>query len=78
MKALRSAIEILIVVFLLMFCRCGHCKRLAPEYEKLGEALKGQKGVLIAKVRLFCSFFALITDDQCVLVDLTNRTSSVL
>ncbi|KAG0590603.1 hypothetical protein M758_1G102300 [Ceratodon purpureus] len=29
---------------------CGHCKRLAPEYEKLGEALKGQKGVLIAKV----------------------------
>lgn len=29
---------------------CGHCKRLAPEYEKLGEALKGQKGVVIAKV----------------------------
>jgi protein disulfide-isomerase A6 len=29
---------------------CGHCKKLAPEYEKLGEALKGQKGVLIAKV----------------------------
>lgn len=29
---------------------CGHCKKLAPEYEKLGEALKGQKSVLIAKV----------------------------
>jgi protein disulfide-isomerase A6 len=29
---------------------CGHCKRLAPEYEKLGEALKAQKGVVIAKV----------------------------
>jgi thiol-disulfide isomerase/thioredoxin len=45
-----------IEVLLLMLCRCGHCKRLAPEYEKLGEALKGQKGVLIAKVGLFVHF----------------------
>jgi protein disulfide-isomerase A6 len=29
---------------------CGHCKKLAPEYEKLGESFKKAKSVLIAKV----------------------------
>ncbi|CAM6034959.1 unnamed protein product [Sphagnum compactum] len=29
---------------------CGHCKKLAPEFEKLGEAFKSNKDVLIAKV----------------------------
>jgi protein disulfide-isomerase A6 len=29
---------------------CGHCKKLAPEFEKLGEAFKANKDVLIAKV----------------------------
>ncbi|CAA6654374.1 unnamed protein product [Spirodela intermedia] len=31
-------------------CRCGHCKKLAPEYEKLGSSFKKAKSVLIAKV----------------------------
>jgi thiol-disulfide isomerase/thioredoxin len=30
---------------------CGHCKKLAPEFEKLGEAFKSNKDVLIAKVK---------------------------
>ncbi|KAA3457287.1 protein disulfide-isomerase like 2-1-like [Gossypium australe] len=29
---------------------CGHCKKLAPKYEKLGESLKKAKYVLIGKV----------------------------
>ncbi|XP_028779501.1 protein disulfide-isomerase like 2-1-like [Neltuma alba] len=29
---------------------CGHCKRLAPEYEKLGASFKKAKSVLIGKV----------------------------
>eukprot|EP00250_Pteridium_aquilinum_P013379 c21307_g1_i1 orf=250-1365(+) len=29
---------------------CGHCKKLAPEYEKLGSSFKKSKTVLIAKV----------------------------
>lgn len=29
---------------------CGHCKKLAPEYEKLGATFKKAKSVLIAKV----------------------------
>jgi protein disulfide-isomerase A1 len=29
---------------------CGHCKSLAPKYEKLGEAFKGVDSVVIAKV----------------------------
>jgi thiol-disulfide isomerase/thioredoxin len=29
---------------------CGHCKRLAPEYEKLAGVFKKSKDVLIAKV----------------------------
>lgn len=32
--------------------RCGHCKKLAPEYEKLGESFKKAKSVLIGKVSL--------------------------
>ncbi|CAI9764234.1 unnamed protein product [Fraxinus pennsylvanica] len=28
---------------------CGHCKKLAPEYEKLGESFKKAKSVLIGK-----------------------------
>ena len=30
--------------------RCGHCKKLAPEYEKLGSSFKKAKAVLIGKV----------------------------
>jgi len=29
---------------------CGHCKRLAPDYEKVGSIFKNDKGVVIAKV----------------------------
>eukprot|EP00898_Chlorokybus_atmophyticus_P002987 jgi/Chlat1/368/Chrsp10S00050 len=29
---------------------CGHCKRLAPTWEELGEALDGEEGLEIAKV----------------------------
>jgi thiol-disulfide isomerase/thioredoxin len=36
----------------LLFLRCGHCKKLAPEYEKLGASFKKAKSVLIAKVHL--------------------------
>ena len=32
------------------FDRCGHCKKLAPEFEKLGTTFKKAKSVLIAKV----------------------------
>ncbi|CAA2976446.1 probable disulfide-isomerase A6 [Olea europaea subsp. europaea] len=28
---------------------CGHCKKLAPEYEKLGASFKKAKSVLIGK-----------------------------
>lgn len=35
----------------LVLFRCGHCKKLAPEFEKLGEAFKSNKDVLIAKVK---------------------------
>lgn len=35
----------------LVLFRCGHCKKLAPEFEKLGEAFKANKDVLIAKVK---------------------------
>ncbi|RZR88742.1 hypothetical protein BHM03_00016389 [Ensete ventricosum] len=31
---------------------CGHCKKLAPEYEKLGSSFKKAKSVLIGKVSL--------------------------
>ena len=31
-------------------CRCGHCKKLAPDYEKFGTAFKKTKSVNIAKV----------------------------
>eukprot|EP00605_Chrysophyceae_sp_TOSAG23-4_P001576 GSChrysophyteH1.ASY1.ANO1.1731.1 assembled CDS len=29
---------------------CGHCKALAPEYEKLGEALKGNDNIVVGKM----------------------------
>lgn len=29
---------------------CGHCKSLAPVYEKVGQAFDGEKGVLVAKI----------------------------
>lgn len=35
---------------ILCYYRCGHCKKLAPEYEKLGASFKKAKSVLIAKV----------------------------
>ena len=38
-----------------IFGRCGHCKKLAPEYERLGASFKRAKSVLIGKV-IFFSF----------------------
>ena len=29
---------------------CGHCKSLEPKYEQLGQKLRGEKGVVIAKI----------------------------
>lgn len=29
---------------------CGHCKHLAPEYEKVGAVYRNEPGVVIAKV----------------------------
>jgi len=29
---------------------CGHCKKLAPEYDKVGEKFKGSQNVVIAKI----------------------------
>jgi thiol-disulfide isomerase/thioredoxin len=31
---------------------CGWCKKVAPEWEKLGSALEGINSVIIAKVRV--------------------------
>lgn len=31
-------------------CRCGHCKSLAPAYEKVGEAFKDDPTVVVAKM----------------------------
>ena len=34
------------------FHRCGHCKKLAPEYEQVGTAFKRMKSlVVVGKVR---------------------------
>lgn len=33
--------------------RCGHCKKLAPEYERLGTSFKKAKSVLVGKVSYF-------------------------
>ena len=40
--------------------RCGHCKKLAPEYEKLGSSFKKAKSVLIGKVSSLFTFFSFI------------------
>ena len=33
-----------------IMCRCGHCKRLAPVWDQLGEHYHGDNNVEIAKV----------------------------
>ena len=48
--------SLLIFVFMSLLlvwrvCRCGHCKNLAPEYEKVGATfLQHRDGVVIAKI----------------------------
>ncbi|CDP20589.1 unnamed protein product [Coffea canephora] len=39
-------------VTFLFFWLCGHCKKLPPEYEKVGASFKKVKSVLIGKVSL--------------------------
>ncbi|RWW23266.1 hypothetical protein GW17_00012490 [Ensete ventricosum] len=41
---------------------CGHCKKLAPEYEKLSSSFKKAKSVLIGKVRLILIILVLLND----------------
>lgn len=46
--------------FLYVYCyRCGHCKKLAPEFEKLGSSFKKSESVLIGKV-CFCDQWHLL------------------
>lgn len=33
---------------------CGHCKSLAPVYEKLGKVFEAESNVIVAKVRSLC------------------------
>ncbi|KAG6509806.1 hypothetical protein ZIOFF_027813 [Zingiber officinale] len=42
---------------------CGHCKKLAPEYEKLGSSFKKAKSVLIGKVD--CDIRAYAASMEC-------------
>lgn len=37
--------------------RCGHCKKLAPEYEKLGASFKKAKSILIGKVSFLNPYY---------------------
>ncbi|RWW44380.1 hypothetical protein BHE74_00049859, partial [Ensete ventricosum] len=41
---------------------CGHCKKLAPEYEKLSSSFKKAKSVLIGKVSLILIILVLLND----------------
>ena len=34
----------------LCYCRCGHCKRLAPTWDQLAEVTHSKTGITIAKV----------------------------
>lgn len=36
--------------YFVSYGRCGHCKKLAPEYEKLGTSFKKAKSATIGKV----------------------------
>jgi protein disulfide-isomerase A6 len=40
----------LILLDAALFCRCGHCKHLAPIYEKLASVYKQDEGVVIANL----------------------------
>lgn len=54
---------------------CGHCKALAPVYEKLGTAFAAEKRVEIAKV---CTRFTAVQENVFENVVLGNRFHGML